>query len=85
MTKFDDLHGLLKEAIDRHDDVLRSAARGGAKTALALMLAHHLEVKLGDVTKGMPRRYEDRARIESSKLLAAMSGYATRVAPWSVH
>ena len=70
----------MKEAVGRHDDVLRSAARGGAKTALAFVLAHHPEVKLGDVTKAIPRRYEDGTRMDSSKLLAAVSGYATRVA-----
>ena len=37
-------------------------------------------MKLSDVTKAMPRRYEDDARIEPSKLHAAVCEYATRVA-----
>lgn len=50
-----DLQDCPKEELER----LRSVARGGAKSALGLVMAHHPEIKIWRVTKCMPTKDYD--------------------------
>ena len=74
------LLGLLREASDKHSAMLGSADRGGAKTGLCLMMAYHAEIKIEEVTKGLPDRYDDDKSIDQDEVLESVAGYATRVA-----
>ena len=74
------LSGLLREASDKHNTMLGSAARDGAKTAICLMMAHHPEIKIREVTKCMPERYNDDRSIDQDEVLESFSGYTTCVA-----
>lgn len=74
------LPGLLREASDKYDDMLKSAARGGAKTAMGLMMAHRPDTKIWRVTEGMPETYKNGKPINRSEVLEFVAGYATRVA-----
>ena len=78
------LHDLTREATIRHEDVLRSAARGGAKMALGLVVAHHPEICLWRVTEAIPKTCDNGIEIDPRKVLASVSGYATRVASMSL-
>ena len=71
---------LLEKATAAHDDQLRSSARGGAKVALALTTAWYPDVDIRQVTKYMLTVDENGEPIVLSQVLAAIQGYATRVA-----
>ena len=47
---------------------------------MCLMMAHHSEIKIREVTKGMPERYDDGRSIDKDEVLEFVAGYATRVA-----
>jgi hypothetical protein len=74
------LPDLLEKAISSHDEQLRSAARGGAKIALALTKAWYPEADIRQLTEYMPSEDENGEAIELPQVLAAVQGYATRVA-----
>ena len=70
------LKTLPQEAIER----LRSAARGGAKSALGLVMAHHPEMKIWRVTKCMPAKYDNGQKIIPRDVFKSVAGYASHVA-----
>src|SRR5664279_3043082 len=70
------LQALPQEAIER----LRSAARGGAKTDLGLVMGHHPEMKICRVTKCMPVKYDNGKKIVPKEVFKSVSGYASHVA-----
>ena len=74
------LSGLLREASDKYNAMLVLTARGGAKTVLCLMMAYQHEIKIWEVTKCMPERYNDNRSIDQDEVLESVTGYATRVA-----
>ena len=81
-----DLAGLeteLDEATSFFDERLRSSARGGAKTALGLMMAHYPEAEAWRVASGFPLEKEDGTLLdeqELKKILHSVSGYASKIA-----
>ena len=81
-----DLAGLaaeLDEATSFFDERLRSSARGGAKTALGLMMAHYPEAEAWRVTADFPLEKEDGTLLDEKdrkKILHSVSGYASKVA-----
>lgn len=77
---FEALPELLGRVTTAYDGQLRSAARGGAKVALALTAAWYPEGNIRQVTEFMPTEDENGQPIVLSKVLAAVQGYATRVA-----
>ena len=74
-TEFSDVPAILAQANKLHKSSLKSAARGGAKTALGLFMA-----EIEAVTEGMPSTYEDGSEVEPVAVLNSVAGYATRVA-----
>ena len=70
-TEFSDVPAILDQATKLHKSSLKSAARGGAKTALGVFMAHYPEAEIEDVTEGM---------VEPAAVLDSVAGYATRVA-----
>ena len=70
----------LEKAIAMHDEQLRSAARGAAKVALALMLAWYPDVDIRQMTEFMPTEDDNDQPINAVELLVSVQGYATRVA-----
>ena len=81
-----DLAGLaaeLDEATSLFDKRLWSSARGGAKTALDLMMAHYPEAEAWRVASGFPLEKEDGSALggqERKKILHSVSGYASKIA-----
>ena len=68
---------LMREATKTQEGRLRSAVRGGARTVLALMLAHYRTAKPARLASGMP---STTSAEESARLFTDVSGYATRIA-----
>ena len=68
---------LMREHACRFVERLRSAARGGARTCLALMLAHYSTAKPARLASGFPSTVSSE---ESSRIFSEVSGYATRIA-----
>lgn len=62
------------------EDRLRSAARGGAKYALGMVMAWHPEMKIYRVTRSMPDCDEDGEPLNEEAIFNSVRGYATRVA-----
>ena len=82
-TRLEVILRLLQRAIvqqEQHEDGLRPAARGGAKIALELLMAHHLEVDIGGMTEFMPVEDSEGKGIDQNELLDCVAGYATQVA-----
>ena len=78
-----DLPAELDEATSFFDERLRSSARGGAKTALGLMMAHYPEAEAWRVASGFPLEKEDGSPLddqERKKILHSVSGYASKIA-----
>ena len=70
----------LERATQRHDDALRSAARGGAKVALALTAAWYPDADIRQLTEFMPTEDGNDQPIDVAQVLSSVQGYATRVA-----
>ena len=51
-TEFNDVPNMLEQATKLHKSSLKSAARGGAKTALGLFMAHYPEAEIEVVNRG---------------------------------
>ena len=77
---FDALPELLEKATAEHDNILRSAARGGAKLALAMTAAWYPEADIHQVTEYFPTEDENNQAIVMQDVLRSVHGYATRVA-----
>ena len=71
---------LLRKTADEREGILRSAARGAAKVALALCKAWYTEADMHQVTEFMPTEDENGDAIDSKEVMASVAGYATRVA-----
>ena len=72
----EDVPSLMREAAKSQEGRLRSSVRGGARTTLALMLAHYRTAKPARLAYGMPltvgpnancKRERERAREESNE------------------
>ena len=79
-SEFSDVPNMLEQPTKLHKSSLKSAARGGAKTALGLFMAHYPEAEIEVVTERMPSTYEDDSEVEPAIVLDSVAGYATRVA-----
>ena len=78
-SEFSDVPNMLEQATKLHKSLLKSAARGGAKTTLGLFMAHYPEAEIEAVTEGMPSAYEDGSEVDPAAVLKSVAGYATRV------
>ena len=73
----------LDEATSTFDERLRSSIRGGAKTALGLMIAHYPEAEAWRVASGFPTEMDDGTPLGSEDrkaILHSVSGYASKIA-----
>ena len=68
---------LVREVANTQVERLQSAVRGGARTTLALMLAHYRDAKPARLASGFPSTVDDE---ESTQGFTEVSGYATRIA-----
>ena len=68
---------MMREVANKQVERLQSAVRGGARTTLALMLAHYRTAKPARLASGFPSTVNDE---ESTQLFTEVSGYATRIA-----
>ena len=57
----DQMASMLTRATEEHDNVLRSAARGGVKIALAMLWAWYPEINMHMATEYMPEEDEPSA------------------------
>jgi hypothetical protein len=57
------------------DDWKRSAARGGARTALTLPKSHYPELSLDLVTSGIPECYDDGTTVDETAIRQSVMGY----------
>ena len=73
----EDIPDLMREVANKQVERLQSAVRGGARTTLALMLAHYRTAKPARLASGFPSTVDDE---ESTQLFTEVSGYATRIA-----
>ena len=71
---------MLTWASEEHDNVLRSAARGGIKVALAMLWAWYPEINMHTATEYMPDEDEQGQAIDQRALVSSVSGYASRLA-----
>ena len=72
----------LDDATSSFEERLRSSTRGGAKTALGLMMAHYPEAEAWRVAAGFPVEKEDGTPLDDKdqkKILHSVSGYASKV------
>jgi len=67
----------LGEAVARHDDKLLSAARGGEKTALGLMMCHFPDVECWRLGTGVPQSLPSE---KVAEFFDSVKGYATKIA-----
>ena len=82
-SKLMDLSDILDRAMGSFDERLRSSARGGAKTAMGLMMAHYPYAEPWRVASGFPEVKEDGSllRPEDEKtIMSSVAGYACKVA-----
>ena len=68
---------MLTRATEEHDNVLRSAARGGVKVALAMLWAWYPEINMHTATEYMPEADEQGNAIDRRELISSVSGYAS--------
>ena len=73
----EEIPGLMREVANGQVGRLQSTVRGGARTALALMLVHYRTAKPARLASGFPSTVND---VESAQLFTEISGYATRIA-----
>ena len=76
----DQMASMLTRASEEHDNVLRSAARGGVKVALAMLWAWYPEINMHTATEYMPEADEQGHAIDKRALISSVSGYASRLA-----
>ena len=76
----DQTTSMLNQAAEEHDNVLRSAACGGVKIALAMLWAWYPDINMHMATDYMPVEDENGNAINPQELMASVSGYATRIA-----
>ena len=67
----------MREGANKQMERLQSVVCGGARTTLALMLAHYRTAKPARLALGFPSAVNDE---ESTQLFTEVSGYATRIA-----
>ena len=72
-----DLPDALDEAVAHQDEKLRSAARGGAKTTLGLMMCHFPDAECWRLGTGVPQSL---ASEKVSEIFNSVKGYATKIA-----
>ena len=78
-----DLSGILDRVVGSFDERLRSSARGGAKTAMGIMMAHYPDAEPWRVASDFPEVKEDGSllRPEDEKtIMNFIAGYACKVA-----
>ena len=73
----EEIPDLMREVANSQTGRLQSAVRGGARTALALMLAHYRTAKSARLASGFPSTVTEE---ETVGLFTEFSGYATRIA-----
>ena len=73
----EEIPGLMREVANNQVERLQSAVRGGARTALALMLVHYKTAKPVRLASGFPSTISDE---KSTQIFTDVSGYATRIA-----
>ena len=73
----EEIPDLMREVANKQTGRLQSAVRGGARTALALMLAHYRTAKPALLASGFLSTVTEE---ETAKLFTKVSGYATRIA-----
>ena len=71
---------MLTRATKEHDNVLRSAVRGGVKIALATLWAWYPEINMHMATEYMPEEDDHGNVIARKELMSSVSGYATHLA-----
>ena len=71
---------MLTRASEEHDNVLRSAARGGVKVALAMLWAWYPDINMHTATEYMLEADEQGHAIDQRALISSVSGYASRLA-----
>ena len=81
-----DLASILGRAVDNLDERLRSSARGGAKTAMGLMMVHYPDEEPWRVASGFPEVKEDGSLLtpkDEKTIMSYVAGYACKVADTS--
>ena len=73
----EEIPDLMREVANKQVKRLQSAVRGGARTALALMLVHYKTTKPARLASGFPLTVSDE---ETTQIFTEVSGYATRIA-----
>ena len=76
-VQIEEIPVLMREHACKFGERLRSAVRGGARTCLALMVAHYSTAKPARLASGFPSTVSGE---ESAKIFSEVSGYATRIA-----
>ena len=76
----DQTASMLTRAAEQHNNVLRSAARGDVKVALAMLWSWYPEINMHTATEYMPEADEQGNAIDRRELISSISGYATRLA-----
>ena len=71
---------MLTRASEEHDNMLRSAARGSVKVALAMLWAWYPEINMHTATEYMPEEDEQGHAIDQRAHISSVSGYASRLA-----
>ena len=82
-SKLTDLPDILGQAVEGFDEWLRSSARGGAKTAMGLMMAHYPDAEPWQVASGFPKIKEDGSLLkpeDEKAIMSSVAGYACKVA-----
>ena len=76
-VQIEEIPVLMRELASKQGERLRSAVRGGARTCLALMMAHYRTAKPARLASGFPSTVTGE---ESAKIFTEVSGYATHIA-----
>ena len=83
MTDLASLPSKLDEATSSFDERLQSSIRGGAKTALCLMMAHYPEAEAWRIAASFPFEKEGGTPLgekDRKAILHSVSGYANKIA-----
>ena len=70
---------MLNWAAEEHENLLRSAARGGVKISLAMLWAWYPDINMHMATEYMPVEDENGNAINPKELMASVFGYATHL------